>query len=274
MKFTSKCATALVALMAVSTVGGTIAFADDAEDAKTLVGTGRVTVGEAEDTEDDDNKGKTEDPEEWGDKGNPDETTVNPKKGPIKIERLTLLDFDKINTSSKKITQHAKPALFKTDSEGNALPTPKERGALVQFADVRSDVYGYKITAAMTQQFTSGTNKLAASTITFTNPILKTGTGNENVAPSDFASTFTLAEDGEQQTVLTASKDKKEGKGRYVLEYGQSKDYDENAKGAGKGGVKDTAHKSVALDIPGSTASNMAKGTYEAKITWNVVTAP
>lgn len=274
MKFSSKCATALVALMAVSTVGGTFAFADEATEARTLVGEGKVTVGEAEDTEKDKDKDKSEDPEEKDDKGNPDETTVNPKKGPIKIERLSLLDFDKIETSSQKITQYAKPTLFTKDNQGNEIKPAKERGALVQFADVRSDVYGYTITAAMTQQFTNGAKKLDASEITFNNAMIKAGTGNENLAPSTVTPSFTLKEDAEAKTVLVADKAKEEGKGRYVLEYGQSDSYNEATEGAGKGGTAGTAKTAVALDIPGKTAANMAKGNYAAKITWNVVVAP
>lgn len=273
MKLTTKCATALVALMAVSTLGGGLASAADT--ATSFAGTGKVTVGEAEDTEDPD--GKTVDPEEKDDKGTPDEIDVNNKtKGPIKVEQVSQLNFGNIQGKAGAIQTFAQPVLFTKDSEGKELTTPKKRGALVQFADVRSDVYGYTLTAAMTQQFsnTDKSKQLGGASITYKSPMLKAGTGNENIAPEAISSTFTLAEDGAASTVLTADKTKQEGKGRYTLEFGQSSDYNSQTPGAGQNGTAGSLDESVALNIPTNTASNMAKGNYDAKITWSVVVAP
>lgn len=270
MKFTSKCSTAMVSLLAISVLGGAVVSAaetEEAENAKTMVGSGKVTVEQATNTEDDDDKGKTTDPEEKGDKGTPDEVTPNPNKGPIKIERLSNLDFGSVKTSAKEIIKYAKPVIF--DAETN----PKERGALVQFNDVRSDVYGYSITAELTEQFANAAGKeLTDSTITYKNAILKAADTNENDAPSFFATTFELKNDGNAITVLTADKAKNEGKGRYILEYGQSATYDETKEGAAKNGTADTAKTAVELKIPGKVASNMSIGDYTSKITWTVVT--
>lgn len=79
---------------------------------------------------------------------------------------------------------------------------------------------------------------------------------------------------GEAVNVVTADQVKKEGKGRYAIEFGQSATFDKNDTFAGKGnGVADTAKKAVQLTVPNKTASNMAQGVYNAKITWSVVTA-
>ncbi|MFW7431150.1 WxL domain-containing protein [Vagococcus carniphilus] len=267
MKFTTKSASVLLAILAASTIGGTAVFADEAEDAKVMDGTGKVTVTDATDTEDDKDKDKTEDPEEDGDKDTPETVDPNLNKGPIKVERVSQLIFGEISNASKTITRHAAPVDFKDGSK---------RGNLIQFSDVRSEVYGYTIQAAMTQQFklTGKEDKLGGSEIAYSNGILKKGTGNENTAPSVTAAAFTLKEDGAPVTVITADKAKEEGKGRYTLEFGQSDEYDATKPGAPQGGIAGTDKNSVKLTVPTKTAANMKKGAYEAKITWTVVTAP
>lgn len=265
MKFTTKSASVLLAILAASTIGGTAVFAEG--DAKVMDGTGKVTVTDATDTEDDKDKDKVEDPEEDGDKDKPDTIDPNLNKGPIKVERISQLNFGEISNASKAITRHAAPIKF---SDGS------QRGNLIQFADVRSEVYGYTIQAAMTQQFKleGKEDKLGGAEIAYSNGLLKNSTGNENIAPSTTAAAFTLKEDGAPATVITADKAKQEGKGRYTFEFGQSDEYDATKPGAPQGGIAGTDKNSVKLTVPTKTAANMKKGAYEAKITWTVVTAP
>lgn len=158
----------------------------------------------------------------------------------------------------------------------------KERGAVVQFADVRAGVYGYKLNVAMTQQFTNEKARaLTGSTITYNNGIMKAEDGNENTPASTLnfnAVEIGFDEDkkqGEAVTVVEAAKDaaKEEGKGRYVVEFGQSADYTQQPGTVGTPKA-DSIKDAVKLTIPNKTASNMQKGTYTAKVTWTLVTEP
>lgn len=268
MKLTTKSASVLIAVLAASTIGGTIV---SAADAKSLDSNGTVEVGEAEDTGGPDTDGKLPDPEtdEKVTPTNPDEVELNDEKGPIKIESVTNLNFGKISPIAKEI---------KTNAAG--IETDKGlRGAMVTFADVRADVYGYTIQAQLTQPFTSGTNVLNGATIGYKNAIAKPEKDNSNTAGSfKDGAAFVLdsGEDGKTPNaieVFTADAANKEGKGRYTLEYGQSADYKALPTTIGAG-VADTADKSVELTVPMKTASNMAKGTYVAKVTWSVLTTP
>ena len=65
--------------------------------------------------------------------------------------------------------------------------------------------------------------------------------------------------------MVTADKDKKEGKGRLVMEFGQS--------ATSANGTKDSAKEGVKLTVPASTATDMVKGDYEAEVTWKIIAA-
>lgn len=274
MKFTTKCAGALVALMAVSTVGTSVSFAE-AEAAKTATGTGKVTVGEAEDTVDpkDPDKDKVTDPEKPDPKDpKEEEVDTNKEKGPIKVEKVSVLNFGKINNATKAINKQAASITLGGETRGN----------YIQFADVRSEQYGYTIGAKLEQQFSQVDAKgevvpngavLAGSEITYNNPIIKAADGNDNVLPSGLESTIKIKEDKAVTNLLTADGSKKEGKGRYVVEFGQSADY-VSGPGAGLGGTAGTADKAVNLMVPTKTAANMVKSDYQAKIQWIVSVTP
>lgn len=185
MKVSTKSSMALVALLAASTVGGTIVSAAGATE---LDSKGKVTVGDSTDTKD---------PKEYGidpettkgklysiDDINFHEDSV---KGPLKLERTSNFNFGAIESSASEIVQPASALLFNNqlDDEGNKIPdtdTDKQdlnRGAIVQFADTRTEKYGYSVKAKLSQQFTldGKTDTLANSTITFNNAIIK----SENV---------------------------------------------------------------------------------------------
>lgn len=272
MKFTTKSASVLLAILVASTVGGTIASAEvKAGDALKIESSGKVKVeGEGDTGGPDGDKDKDIEDPETDDKTtptDPDEVDYNGEKGPIKVEAVSQLEFGKIQPIAKEIKQFSTP--LKT--------TGGDRGALVQFADVRSEKFGYKLTAKMTEQFTTTKGedkiKLDGLTIGYKNLIVKPEKGNTNTFGTlgKDAGGFTLGQDGNSAEVFVAGD--KQGKGRYVAEFGQSKDYvaPENVIGAG---VADTADKSVELTIPMKTASNMAQGDYVAKIQWALNVTP
>lgn len=248
------------ALLAALTVGGLFPAAAQAAPTQ-LDSTGSVTVVEGGDEE----IPHVVDPEKPGqalpevDPSSP-QVPENPDLGALMIEAVTNLDFGTIKTSANTVQANAKPI---------TLTDKTTRGPLVQWRDIRAGgTYGYSITAQLTQQFTSGTNKLTASTIDFSNGMMAAEANNTNLKPGTFAGTFQLTEvANDAKTVVTASKTLQEGKGRYVMEFGQSPEY------TGTGGNKGTADKSVQLKVPANTASNMTIGAYTAKVTWKIVAA-
>ncbi|OTN88810.1 hypothetical protein A5819_001302 [Enterococcus sp. 7E2_DIV0204] len=261
MKARSICAMTLATILGGAILGSTnVAYAAPTE----LNSTGKVIVEEGKSGGDDQ---KTIDPEKpdnelpLPDPTSPDENT-NPDTGSLVIEKTTNLDFGTIKTSANDVTSLAKPMSFESGA--------KTRGAYVQWSDVRAGgTYGYTITAQMTSQFkdTTGTNVLTGSTIDFTNGIIETSSSNTNTAPSSVQTGFQLTEAAnDAKTIVTASKDKKEGKGRYIMEFGQSKD--------STLGVAGTDANSVKLTVPATTASNMAATNYTATVTWKITAAP
>ncbi|MGX7024910.1 WxL domain-containing protein [Vagococcus hydrophili] len=289
MKLSTKSAAALIALLAASTVGGVYVSADEAseaaeaEAAKTIKSDGRVEIGNAKDTGDD--LKKTLDPETSGYLVQPgktnglDQMVVNTKKGPMKIERVPNFDFGKIEPQANDVFQYAKDYDYKKNVAAKDQPEDLKdvkRGAIIQFADVRNDQFGYTVKASMSEQFKNAENKmLAGSTILLNHGIMKAEDTNENKVPTTFKTgDLKLVEgtdglNGAAVEVVTAAAT--EGKGRFVVEYGQSGTFDKTDKFAGIGAdEKDSADKSVQLMIPNKTASNMAKGNYTAKITWTI----
>lgn len=262
MKTKSLCAVALATLF----LGGNIvnAVAGDSTGNLNLNSKGTVNVIEG-DTEGPGDQGKVVDPEEEGYLEPEDENDliVNPNPGNIKLEAVTPLKFGDIKNSTAKIEAFAEAI------DWNKAGTKVKRGAMVEFADVRTEAYGYTVTATLSEQFTNGTTTLTGSTIDFSNGVIRPEDGNTNV-PAEITQAAFQLELGTKQTVATADEAKQAGRGRYVLEFGQSADYDANKPGAAPGGVKDTADKSVKLTVPQSVSSNMTKGTYSAKVLWAI----
>ncbi|MDA9470507.1 WxL domain-containing protein [Enterococcus sp. 5H] len=254
MKFTTLSSAAIVAALTIGALAPTVALADATE----LDSTGTVTVEEG--GTDPDEEIDTVDPEEPGETlpepnpEGPDEIT-NPDRGPLMIEKVTNLEFGTIKTSANEVTAFASPMMF---GEGDNATT---RGAYVQWRDVRAGgTFGYTVTAQMTQQFTGkDTNKLTGSTINFSNGFIAAQGDNTNVIPSSTGA-FQLTESNDAVAVVTADQDKEEGKGRYIMAFGDSRN--------------ETDANSVKLTVPAATASNMAEDDYVAKVTWKVVAAP
>ncbi|MGM0220115.1 WxL domain-containing protein [Enterococcus sp. AZ126] len=261
MKARSLCATTLVAILGVTVVG----TASPVSAAPTeLDSTGNVTVEEGTagggeqgtiDPEHPDQTLPTPDPDSPGENTNPD-------TGSLVIEKTTNLDFGTIKTSANAVTSFAKPMSFETGA--------KVRGAYVQWADVRAGgTYGYTVTAQLSSQFkdSTGTNVLTGSTIDFSNGMIAAQSDNTNPIPSSAQTAFQLTEAAnDAKTIVTASKDQKEGKGRFIMEFGQSEDSPTGTKG--------TDANSVKLTVPAATASNMAVTDYTATVTWKITAAP
>lgn len=276
MKLTTKSSSLLIAILAASTIGGTMVSAASVTE---LDSTGKVTVTGDGDTGgpeiDEDGKPVIPDPEEGGKTTptNPDEVDINGEKGALKVEAVSKLNFGEVKTTAKEINQFASSL---------SMDGGKNRGALVTFADVRSEAFGYTLQAKMKEQFKSGENVLNGSTITYNYGIARQEDDNDNIPGSltkgnDIVLGMKDDKTGEAVTIFTADGAKKEGKGRYVIEFGQSKEYDASVKPAPAGsnlgtGTVDTADKAVKLTIPMKTASSMAKGAYTATVTWSLAT--
>ena len=258
MKARSLCASTLVAILGV-TVLGAATPASAAPTELTSEGTVKVTEGTAGG-----GGSETVDPENPGEKLPPVDPTspgenTNPDSGSLVIEKTTDLDFGSVETSANAVTSFAKPMTF------NGGTT--KRGAYVQWADVRAGgAFGYTITAQLTKQFTSGANVLSGSTIDFSNGFAAAQGDNTNTVPSNVQTGFQLTETAnDAKTVVVADKAKKEGKGRYVMEFGQSS--------SSTVGTVGTDANSVKLTIPAATASNMAVADYTATVAWKITAA-
>lgn len=259
MKLKTLCTAILATTLA--TGGAVSAFAAEVGTPKELGSTGTVIVDEAGDTEDENSEGVIVDPEEGGTL-EPDEeqelTENTGSKGPLKLESLTPLDFGTISGSTSEINQPALPTTWKTVVE-NGAPVNKTRGAMVEFADVRSGVSGYTVSAQLTKQFEASGKTLDGSSITYSNAIIRAEDQSSTQALPT-VSGFELTEGGAAQTVVTAAEDT--GKGRFVIEFGQSTDY--------AGNTTDTTGDSVILTVPSKTASTMVKDTYSATVLWTI----
>ncbi|MHC5374444.1 WxL domain-containing protein [Enterococcus sp. LJL120] len=288
MKFKSLCATTLLTVIAVGTLAPAVAGA--ASTPHSVVSEGRVTVG----TEDLDPTDPIIDPEDPDNPGgiDPDNPEITPGENPgtLGITNVTKLNFGTINVGTTQQDYYAAAVDVEVFTD-ETLTTKQavKRGAMVQFGDNRGLNYGYDVSVRMTRQFqlvtatdpTTGaatawdtTKTLAGSTITYSNGIMETkstntatpGTLNETLAP--------ITESGNSVPVVEAGAN--EGQGKYVLEFGQSEDYDyANANlvvspGANPG----TDASSVKLNVPLDTLSKLTVGNYTADITWTITSGP
>lgn len=205
----------------------------------------------------------------------PDTPGVHPgDTGELAITNTTDLLFDKIATGNSIITRDAH-AIALVDGENK--PTGETRGNFVTWSDLRGTNAGYTITAAMTKQFSlaDDSKKLGGATLTYTNPLLETKTINKDIAPSltEAANSFVLGEDGTAVEVVNAASGK--GAGTYVLEFGQSANYDaSNAVLDNPAAQKGTDANSVKLTVPAATAASMTLGDYTATVTWTIASTP
>lgn len=249
MKAKTLCAAALATLF----LGGTAASAAPMDPMST---NGNVTV---ENGKVDPSTGVT-DPEKPEEKL-PDLPGVipnpNPDMGPLEISHAPQLDFGTVQTSTAAVQT---TAAANTWTDANNVV--HNRGAILQFGDLRTDANGYTVSAKLATQFTQGTNELTGSTITFTNPLAATAAGSTGTTPTIQPSVELSL--GETLPMATASTLEKNGKGMWAVEYGSSEEIS----------ATDTTATSVLLDIPANTASSMAGGAYTAVIEWSISNTP
>lgn len=245
MKLSTLSSAAIVAALTVGALAPTTALAVATE----LDSTGTVKVEEGGDQE----IPGVVDPEDPENPVDPvDPPVINPDLGALMIEATTNMNFGTVKTSADEVTAYAAPV---------AVNGGGTRGNLVQWRDIRAGgTYGYTVTAELSQQFTgTSSNALNGATIDFSNGFVTADGANTNTAPSNIATAFQLTESGGAKTVVTANQATQEGKGRFVMAFGDSRE--------------GTDADSVMLTIPAATASNMAADTYTAKVTWKVTAA-
>lgn len=267
MKFKSLCTLAVVAAI---TTGALAPIAANAEtEAKTLAGKGEVTYEEDNDTN---NPGDPEIP--GGTEVDPDpdknpDIEINPTGGPITIDVVTNLTFpnQKIGVSPAPTKAKANPiTLALTDG------TSVTRGNYVQWTDKRAgNDHKYQIKAAMTKQFTNGSNKLENATITYSNGFLNSEMPAANW-PAARPELLTLTQDGVGEVVYDNNKAEStgaQGLGTFYVEYGTSAADTKNTLGETSTGL---AGDSVELMVP--AGQNIVKGKYVADITWSIEYTP
>ncbi|WP_430597645.1 WxL domain-containing protein [Enterococcus sp. AZ177] len=265
MKFKTLCSVAVVAAI---TTGALAPMAANAEtEAKSLTGKGEVTYEEDNGTN---NPGDPEIPDGTDvDPGKNPDITINPDGGPITIDVVSNLIFpnQKIGVSPKPTTATANPvSLTLTDG------TTVTRGNYVQWTDKRAgNDHKYQIKAAMTKQFTNGSNTLNNATISYANGFLNSEMGEANW-PKTRPADFVLSQDGVSQVVLdnnTAESTGARGLGTFYAEFGTSTADAKNTLEEKSTGL---AGKSVELSVP--AGQNIVKGKYVADITWSIEYTP
>ncbi len=223
-------------------------------ESKSTAGEGTITYKE--------DKGKEEvvDPEDPKKPVEPGDGGHNEDEGALRVDFVSHLRFTedaKITTNAG--TFYANPTKVKplTSGEGETpvYGDPVERGNFVQITDKRAlkegKSAGWKLSAELTKQFTTGKSELKGATLDYVMPTVNSKSGT--VDPADVvAKGFELSKDGGGANVLTAAAEK--GWGTYTVEYGTAKDA--------------TMDKGVKLTVPANTPLEAAK--YTAEITWTI----
>lgn len=265
MKVRSLSAAALVAVIGVGVLFPAAASASTT--GAPYVGTGDVTI-RGGGINPDPGENELPDPEIPG-IVNPDPVIpINPDPGNLAVVRVAPLHFGNVDTGTGAVRQPA-AAVSGTKTAPDGTVTPATRGHMVQFEDARGTRAGYTMKAQLTKQFTSTTTpteELTAASLSYTNGIITTYGGG--VTPTLFASAFDLTFGGDAVTVVGAAAG--QGSGKFVIEYGQSTDYNTSNDPA----YVATDDNAVFLNIPESTTGNMLAGSYEAEITWTMEAAP
>ncbi|MEI5994539.1 WxL domain-containing protein [Candidatus Enterococcus mansonii] len=265
MKIKTLCSVALVTAI---TLGALAPIAANAEtEAKPLVGKGEVTY------EEDNGKNEPGDPENPdGTKVDPGENpdiTINPDGGPITIDVVSNLIFpnQKIGVSPTATKTKANPVTL-TLTDGTTVT----RGNYVQWTDKRAgNDHKYQIKAAMTKQFTNGSNKLENATISYANGFLNSNMPAANW-PAARPEAFVLTQDGTSKLVYdnnTAESTGAQGLGTFYTEFGTSAADTKNGLGEASTGL---AGDSVELTVP--AGQSIVKGKYIADITWSIEYTP
>lgn len=176
------------------------------------------------------------------------EGPANPADLDLKILYVSDLDFDQneLLTHGSVKTYDALPNEATVVADGSAMTTPN----FVQFQDYRTEVENkYKISAAITQQFTNGTHVMDNAKLNYSNATWMSA-NNSATMPTSTIANFTVTDT--KADVVTVNEAGK-GYGKHDIAFG---------------GYDDTAAKSVQLEIPGDVI--LAAGEYQAEITWYI----
>ncbi|MBS7577359.1 MULTISPECIES: WxL domain-containing protein [unclassified Enterococcus] len=169
--------------------------------------------------------------------------------GPLSIDYASSLSFGEQKISSKTETYYANAQKYK-NAAANILEGPN----FVQVSDNRGTESGWTLKVKQNGQFqTSVGQVLTGAKITFYNGNIVTA--SQSAKPSNFSKTLTLDPSGAEALVMSARVS--EGAGTYLMDWGNS---------------VDTAKKSIALEVPGST-TKFAK-SYSTTFTWVLTDAP
>lgn len=267
------------ALLSSLVLGAFAAVTQETSAAPIVVpGNGNIVITEGELVPGEDEK----DPEIPEDPIITDEDEVKPgPSGEITILGVSNLKFGSLKKGLNAVRKPAAATTVKLatadPATGTLTPTgvTKQVGNYIQFGDIRSDEFGYDLQVEMKTQFTSATNKtLDGASISYTNGVLThadaklAGYTHPNLLAN--ASTFELKPGIPQQIIDFNSTEG--GKGIYSIEYGQTDNYDESKYTVGaETAALGTEANSVFLNIPKSTAINMAVTAYTAEVEWTLV---
>ncbi|WP_265456758.1 WxL domain-containing protein [Enterococcus sp. HY326] len=292
MKFKSLCATTLLTVIAVGTLAPAVAGAATTSP-HSVISEGRVIV-DVEPLDPTDPMIDPEDPDNPGgiDPDNP-EITPGENLGAFGITNVTKLNFGTILVGTDKTDYFAEAVDVDVFTDETLTTTQAvKRGAMVQFGDNRGLNYGYDVSVRMTRQFqlvtatdpTTGaattwdtTKSLTGATITYDNGIMETKSTNTATPGTLNGGLAAITESGNSVPVVEAGAN--EGQGKYVLEFGQSEDYDQTNsnlvnKNVGGTPAVGTADSSVKLYVPLSTLGSLTVGNYTADITWTMTSGP
>lgn len=274
MKATKLVTTAAVATLGLTLLSPVVLAADEAS---TFGGRGTVTFKE------DDGEEPTGDPEEKTELITPPTEEVNNKKGPLRVDRVTTLNFGEHNISTKKGLYTA-AAVKDTSTDKDKNEKEIVRGNWIQVTDKRQAgndglAKGWKLSATLSKQFQTSTAQIKGATIKYENPLLtfKDEDGSTTNPRQDLLADGTkfkktamdelkAKEDGTAgDSVEMISATKGNGFGTYYLQFGRNKDY------GGTNG-EDTTGKSVTLMVPANTP--LQEAAYNAEITWTISELP
>ncbi|WP_086350728.1 WxL domain-containing protein [Candidatus Enterococcus clewellii] len=187
-----------------------------------------------------------------------DESDVITGTEELQLRVITSMDFDKhelvaTDTAAKTWPVKAYSA-DKLDGTGKF-----DMPHFVRFRDYRAEdgkENTYKISAAMTKEFTNGTTKLGGD-LNYS-AVRLTTTTNADTLPSQAVvkPTFKLDSDGNEVEVVKQNEAGK-GYGLFDIMFGE---YDQI--------TADKTMDSIKLDVPANT--KIVKGTYTAEITWTL----
>lgn len=266
-KFT--CAAVLSALV----LGAVAPTALAAEEARTLNGKGTIQYIENDDSNNDGNE--VVDPEKPDEKIDVEEeegTNNNTKKGTLRVDFVSHLDFGATNKIKTGAGEYFASPTVGTNKDGEEV----KRGNFVQVTDQRGDgIKGWKLSAKVTSPFTNTAGDvLDGAKLTYSNPFVNSDQTDKTNLPTPTSSVVldTTGTTTNSEVMLSADAATKQGWGAYTIEYGRpALDADDKVVEDGTTGVvtQPTMAESVKLDVPANTPLKIGDA-YQATILWTI----